>query len=141
MFLYFPWKFQNSRVLNCKLNNDIYLLNLIRDWVIKQEPSINTPSHWWFKDLPPNIYNLFYDISKITKIIEMFKKSFGKQCIIDILDDMNEIYVSPSLNNNDNLQKIASNNKKLKMDFETTEQVTKKIGKKEKYFFMESNTS
>jgi hypothetical protein len=110
MFLYFPWKFQNSRVLNCKLNNDIYLLNLIRDWVIKQEPSINTPSHWWFKDLPPNIYNLFYDISKNTKIIEMFKKSFGKQCIIDILDDMNEIYVSPSLNNNDNLQKIASNN-------------------------------
>jgi hypothetical protein len=109
MFLYLPWKFQNSRVLNCKLNNDINTLNLIRDWVIKQDPSINTPSHWWFKDLPPNIYNLFYDISKNIKIIEMFKKLFGSKCVVDILDDMNEIYVSPSLNNN-NFKKITSNN-------------------------------
>jgi hypothetical protein len=109
MFLYLPWKFQNSRVLNCKLNNDINTLNLIRDWVIKQDPSINTPSHWWFKDLPPNIYNLFYDISKNIKIIEMFKKLFGSECVVDILDDMNEIYVSPSLNNN-NFKKITSNN-------------------------------
>jgi|UniRef100_A0A6C0LW16 hypothetical protein len=110
MFLYLPWKFQNSRVLNCKLNNDIYLLNLIRVWVIKQDPSINTPTHWWCKDLPSNINELFCDISKNNKIIEMFKTSFGNDCIVDILDDMNEIYVSPPLNNNKNFKKNAPDN-------------------------------
>ncbi len=110
MFLYLPWKFQNSRVLNCKLNNDIYSLNLIRDWVIKQAPPINTSTHWWCKDLPPNINELFCDISKNNKIIEMFKTSFGNDCIVDILDDMNEIYVSPPLNNNKNFKKNASDN-------------------------------
>ena len=110
MFLYLPWKFQNSRVLNCKLNNDIYSLNLIRDWVIKQAPPINTSTHWWCKDLPPNINELFCDISKNNKIIEMFKTSFGNDCIVDILDDMNDIYVSPPLNNNKNFKKNASDN-------------------------------
>ncbi len=110
MFLYLPWKFQNSRVLNCKLNNDIYSLNLIRDWVIKQAPPINKSTHWWCKDLPPNINELFCDISKNNKIIEMFKTSFGNDCIVDILDDMNEIYVSPPLNNNKNFKKNASDN-------------------------------
>jgi len=110
MFLYLPWKFQNSRVLNCKLNNDIYSLNLIRDWVIKQTPSINTSTHWWCKDLPPNINELFGDISKNKKIIDMFKTLFGSDCIVDILDDMNEIYVSPPSNNNKNFKKDASDN-------------------------------
>ena len=110
MFLYLPWKFQNSRVLNCKLNNDINMLNLIRDWVIKQEPSINTSTHWWWKDLPPNINELFGYISKNNKIIDMFKTSFGSDCVVDILDDMNEIYVSPPSNNNKNFKKNASDN-------------------------------
>lgn len=110
MFLYLPWKFQNSRVLNCKLNNDIYSLNLIRDWVINQGPPINTSTHWWCKDLPLNINDLFSDISKNKKIIEMFKTTFGNDCIVDILDDMNEIYVSPPLNNNKNFKKDASDN-------------------------------
>jgi hypothetical protein len=35
----------------------------------------------------------------------MFKRSFGNDCIVDILDDMNEIYVSPPLNNNKNFKK------------------------------------
>lgn len=110
MFLYLPWKFQNSRVLNCKLNNDINMLNLIRDWVIKQGPPINTSTHWWWKDLPPNINELFGYISKNNKIINMFKTSFGSDCVVDILDDMNEIYVSPPSNNNKNFKKNASDN-------------------------------
>ena len=95
MVLHLPWKYQKSRVYNCKLNNadDSYLLNNIRDWVINQEPSINTSTHWWFKDLPNNIKDLFYDVTKNRKIIEMFKKSLGRDYVIDILHDMNEIYV------------------------------------------------
>jgi hypothetical protein len=99
--LYLPWKFQKSRVLNCKLRSDHYLLNSIREWVILQEPSTTTSSHWWYKDLPQNIKEMFYNSAKDKKIIDMFKRSFGvgvgdaSGYRIDILHDMNEIYVSP----------------------------------------------
>ena len=112
MFLNLPWKYQKSRVYNCKLNNadDSYILNYIRNWVINQEPSVKTSTHWWYKDLPPNIKDLFYDVTKNRKIIEMFKKSLGSDYSIDILHDMNEIYVSPPSNNNKNFVKNASDN-------------------------------
>lgn len=107
---YLPWKSQTSRVLNCKLNHEHTLLNSIREWVIKQEPSINTSTHWWCKDLPPNINELFSNISNNKKIIGMFKTLYGDNYAVDILQDMNEIYVSPPLNNNINFEKNASDN-------------------------------
>jgi hypothetical protein len=107
---YLPWKSQTSRVLNCKLNDDHSSLNSIREWVIKQEPSINTSTYWRCKDLPPNINELFSNISNNKKIIEMFKKLYENDYSVDILQDMNEIYVSPPLNNNINLKKDASDN-------------------------------
>ena len=93
--IYLPWKFQKSRVLNCKLRSDHYLLNSIREWVILQEPSRTTSSHWWYKDLPQNIKEMFYNSAKDKKIIDMFKRSFGvgvgdaSGYRIDILHDMN----------------------------------------------------
>jgi len=107
---YLPWKSQTSRVLNCKLNNENSSLNSIREWVIKQEPSINTSTHWWCKDLPPNINELFSNISNNKKILGMFKTLYGDNYAVDILQDMNEIYVSPPLNNNINFEKNASDN-------------------------------
>lgn len=107
---YLPWKSQMSRVLNCKLNHEHTLLNSIREWVIKQEPSINTSTHWWCKDLPPNINELFSNISNNKKILGMFKTLYGDNYAVDILQDMNEIYVSPPLNNNINFEKNASDN-------------------------------
>ena len=112
MFSRLPWKYQKSRVCNCKLNNadESYLLNNIREWVINKEPSVNISSHWWYKDLPPNIRDMFYDVSNNRKIIDMFKKLLGHDHIIDILHDMNEIYVSPPSNNNKNFKTNASDN-------------------------------
>jgi len=110
MLLYSPCKFQKSRVLSCKLNNETYLLDNIREWVIKQNPSVNTSTHWWFKDLPQNINELFLHVSKNRKISDMFRKTFGSDYVIDILHDMNEIYVSPPSNNNKDFQKNASDN-------------------------------
>jgi hypothetical protein len=107
---YLPWKSQKSRILNCKLNDDHCSLNSIREWVIKQRPSVNTSTHWWCKDLPPNINELFSNISNNKKIIGMFKRLYGDDYAIDILQDMNEIYVSPPLNNNINFKKNASDN-------------------------------
>jgi hypothetical protein len=92
--LYLPWKFQKSRVLNCKLRKDHYLLNSIREWVILQEPSTTTSSCWKYKDLPEDIKEMFYNTTKDKKIIDMFKRSFAGYRI-DILHDMNEICVSP----------------------------------------------
>lgn len=110
--LYLPWRFQKSRVLNCKLRNDHYLLNSIRDWVILQEPSTTTSSHWWYKDLPEDVKEMFYNTTKDKKIIEMFRRLFGGggRYKIDILHDMNEIYVSPPSNNNKDFEKNASDN-------------------------------
>ena len=59
MLFYLPWKFQKSRVINCKLNNDENSLILIKDWVIKQKPSSYISTHLWYKDLDPTIKELF----------------------------------------------------------------------------------
>jgi hypothetical protein len=113
--LYLPWRFQKSRVVNCKLRNDNHVLNSIREWVILQNPSVNTSTHWWYKDLPQNIKELFYNTAKDKKIIEMFKKSlrgglYGDNYMIDVLHDMNEIYVSSPSNNQKEFEKNASDN-------------------------------
>ena len=109
--LYFPWRFQKSRVLNCKLRNDHYLLNSIRDWVILQEPSTTISSSWKYNDLPQDVKEMFYNTTKDKKIIEMFRRLFGGgsgggRYKIDILHDMNEIYVSPQKD----FEKIAADN-------------------------------
>ena len=110
---YKPWKVQKSRVLHCKFIKDdpsltpltpLTQLHSIREWVIHQYPSVSTSTHWWFKDLPADIKDLFYNIAKDKKIIEMFRKSVGKGYYIDLLHDMNEVYVSPpSKNASDNI--------------------------------------
>lgn len=115
--LYLPWRFQKSRVLRCKLKKDtpshqssLSQIHSIREWVIHQYPSVSTSTHWWFKDLPPDIKDSFYDIAKDKKIIEMFNEYFGKGMYIDLLHDMNEVYVSPPSNRNKDFEKNASDN-------------------------------
>ena len=113
MFLYFPWENQKSRVLHCKLTNENYSLNTlssIREWVIKQDPSVNTSTHWWYKDLPEDTKGFFNNITNNKKITEMLKGLHGCNTIVDVLHDMNEIYVSPPSNNNKNFKKNSSDN-------------------------------
>ena len=108
--LYFPWKFQKSRVVNCKLGTANNTLSSIREWVIEQTPSFKTSTHWWYKDLPPNIKESFNDIAKDKKIIDMFKKTLGANHQVNVIHQMNEIYVSPPSNNNKGFVKNASDN-------------------------------
>lgn len=103
MLFYLPWKFQKSRVINCKLNNDENSLILIKDWVIKRKPSQNILTHLWYKDLDPTIKELFLNIIKNKNIKDMFKTLLGNNYRIDVLHDMNEIYVSPLSNNKKDL--------------------------------------
>lgn len=102
--IYLPWKHQQSRVLNCKLRDtdNIRYMNMIRDWVISQKPSKQSSSHWWQIDkhnnIPEHICYAFNNIASCSAITNMFFKMFGTNTKIDILYEMNEIYVSPPTN-------------------------------------------
>lgn len=108
--LYFPWRFQRSRVVNCKLGTANNTLGSIREWVLEQTPSFKTSTHWWYKDLPPHIKELFNDVTTDKKITEMFKKTLGADHKVDAIHQMNEIYVSPPSNNSKEFVKNASDN-------------------------------
>jgi len=99
MLFYFPWRNQNNRVYNCKiiLHNDI---DKIRKWVISQEPDKNNSTHWWYSKLPSDISYYYYKIATDKNIINMFKNNFGSNYNIDIINDMNELYVTTPVINN-----------------------------------------
>jgi hypothetical protein len=95
MLLYWPWKHQESRVLSCKLkDNDITSLHSIRRWVLSQNPSKISFTHWWQKELPPELYEQFMKVAHSDVINETFMKHFGSNYVVYVICDMNEVYVS-----------------------------------------------
>ena len=94
MLLYFPFCNYKSRVLSCKISNNDNM-DKIRRWTISNNPSNITSTHWWMNDLPKEIYDNFNEIVKSKEIYEMFYKNLGYNQVIHIIDEMNELYVSP----------------------------------------------
>jgi len=102
MLFYFPWIHQKNRVYSTKLHetDDI---DKLREWVISQNPSNNKSTHIWYNKLPTDISMLFLKLATSDKIINMFKNNLSKDYNIDILNDMNEIYVTaPSSTKDEN---------------------------------------
>jgi hypothetical protein len=99
MLFYLPWIHQPTRVFSCKIWDNVKSVETIRDWVISQKPSQKTSTHWWYNELPENIHSNFLKIANCDSIIDMFMKSLGRHYRIDILDDMNEVYVSSPVDN------------------------------------------
>lgn len=102
MLIYFPWIHQKNRVYSTKLHetDDI---NKLREWVISQNPSKDKSTHIWYNKLPTDISMLFLKLATSDKIINMFKNNLSKDHNIDILNDMNEIYVkAPSSTKDEN---------------------------------------
>ena len=92
MLVYFPWLHQKNRVLTSRtLEYD--KLDKLREWVISQNPSKDKSTHWWYSKLPADICLTFSKIAMSDTIIKMFKDNLNENCI-DILNDMNEIYVT-----------------------------------------------
>jgi len=93
MLIYFPWIHQKNKVYSTKLpqKDDI---NKLREWVISQNPSNNKSTHIWYNKLPTDISMLFLKLATNDNIINMFKNNLSKNHNIDILNDMNEIYVT-----------------------------------------------
>lgn len=91
MFIYLPYKHQKNRVYKCKVSNYIDI-DRLRNWVISQNPIKDNSSHWWYSELPGDISLLYSKIARNQNIIDMLVKN--TQCNVDIINDMNEIYVS-----------------------------------------------
>jgi hypothetical protein len=109
MLYYLPWIHQPKRVYSCKIWDNVKVIDVIREWVINQNPSQKTSTHWWYNELPTNIHSKFLEIANCDNIIDMFAKELGRQYRIDILDDMNELYVSSPVDStisNDTSDKI-----------------------------------
>jgi hypothetical protein len=92
MFIYLPYKHQKNRVYKCKISNYIDI-DRLRNWVISQNPANDNSSHWWYSELPADVSLLYSKIARNQNIIDMFFKNTKYN--IDIINDMNEIYVSP----------------------------------------------
>lgn len=102
MLIYFPWIHQKNRVYSTKLDetDDI---DKLREWVTSQNPSEDRSTHIWYNKLPTDISMLFLKLATSDKIINMFKNNLSKDHNIDILNDMNEIYVTaPSSTKDEN---------------------------------------
>jgi len=100
--IYLPWKHKKKKVYSCNISDNLAIcdINTIRNWVISQNPTNETSTHWWYNELPINIYDSFSNISKCDTIFDMFKSGEYNSYNIDILNDMNEIYISAPTNAN-----------------------------------------
>jgi len=100
MLTYLPWKHQKNRVYSCNISDSLELndIHTIREWVISQFPTKETSTHWWYNELPVNISDSFSNITKCDIITNMFKSETGDNYNIDILNEMNEIYISAPTN-------------------------------------------
>ena len=102
MLIYFPWIHQKNKVYSTKLH-ETEDIDKLREWVISQNPSKDKSTHIWYNKLPTDISILFLKLATSDKIINMFKNNLSKSHNFDILNDMNEIYVTaPSSTKDDN---------------------------------------
>jgi len=104
--LAFPWMFQQSKVCIVRLRDqqDLRDLATIRAWAISKGPSTTTSSHWWYLAPTPDTpaervldkpqKEAFARIAQCDTIVNMYKDVFGENHVVDVLDGMNEVYVS-----------------------------------------------
>lgn len=102
MLIYFPWIHQKNKVYSTKLH-ETEDIDKLREWVISQNPSKDKSTHIWYNKLPTDISILFLKLATSDKIINMFKNNLSKSHNFDILNNMNEIYVTaPSSTKDEN---------------------------------------
>lgn len=70
-------------------------LATLRAWTMAKNPSHDTSSHWWYKELTGDAKDAFDRCVNSTQINDMFRSLFGQQHYrVDALEGMNEIYVT-----------------------------------------------
>lgn len=112
MIIYNPFCNIKNRIISYKFNEteDLNYINNIKEWSIYQNPSNTKSTHWWYYDLPDNIKNNYKKLISNNDLLNTIKKSFNANnpdsYNIDILDEMNEIYISPPSNISNTSDKI-----------------------------------
>lgn len=102
MLAYLPWINNKNSVYKSKIEAHEEI-NKLRKWAINQNPSNNKSTHWWYKNLPTDVCMTFYKIALNESIIKMFRANYSTNYNIDILNDMNELYITvPSQTHNNN---------------------------------------
>ncbi len=83
-------------VLNTKLTtqSSINDLAILTDYISQLNPSREHTFHRWQQELEPEIQSAFTRIANSEHIMEMFRNRHGRDCIITVLPDMNELYVT-----------------------------------------------
>lgn len=101
MLIYNPFFNIKNRIITYKFNNneDLNIINNIKEWSISQNPSNTKSTHWWYYNLPENIKSYYKKLISNNDLLIKIKKNFNNynpnSYNIDILDEMNEIYISP----------------------------------------------
>ncbi len=100
-FCFFPGAPYFYRVLQCSLlegnpgESRKKDLKTVRDWVIKKSPSENKSTHYWYKELPPEIMKSFDMCADAPQIARMFRCQFSQRnYCVDVVKGMNEVYVT-----------------------------------------------
>mmetsp|Transcript_23062 Transcript_23062/g.37046 ORF Transcript_23062/g.37046 Transcript_23062/m.37046 type:complete len:592 (+) Transcript_23062:52-1827(+) len=87
----------HNRVLYTKLvkPQQVKDLKTINDWVMKEGPSKDHTTHWWYENLEGEPREAFERIANCENLLGMFKESYGDKAYeVEVVDTMNEIYVA-----------------------------------------------
>lgn len=102
MLINLPWNLRNNKIISFKINDE-KSIDKLREWVLSRNINNNTTTHIWYKDLPVDIAMLYSKITLNEKIINILKKNTNIDDSIDILNDMNEIYITSPTSKKDSM--------------------------------------
>ncbi len=85
-----------TKVLKTVLRSDSSVQDL--ETLVEYIEALNPPRehtfHRWQNELEPRIEAAFSQIANADEIMEMFRQMHGKSCVIEVLVEMNELYVT-----------------------------------------------
>lgn len=102
---FLSWMLPHNYIVKTKLQSaeDTKQVTTMRDWVMAQEPPEDKTSHWYSEDLPAGPNEAFKAIASSEEVKAAFHKRFPEATYsMDILQDMNEVYVSCTASNKAN---------------------------------------
>ena len=88
------WIVPRDSSIKTKVTCDRYL-QIMRKWVLDNNPNKETTTHWWYSDLKGDEKDAFDGIAKDSSIKKAFREVWDlKSYDVEIVHDMNEIYVA-----------------------------------------------
>jgi hypothetical protein len=83
----------------------------VRDWLDEENLPRDITSHWWFHSLPDKIHGAFDRIVKSRDVISVFFDRYNERMYeVEVVEGMNEVYVSTTSNNKVNSDKVFYTN-------------------------------